>query len=64
MSKKTMKLDAKNSVQIDFVGLVVSVPACHTVGRGFASRLGHTKDHHKNVANCLHALHACIRVGV
>ena len=29
------------------VGLVVSVSASHT-GRGFASRPGHTKDHHKN----------------
>ena len=28
-------------------GLVVSVSACHAVGRGFAPRLGHTKDHHE-----------------
>ena len=28
------------------VGLVVSVSASHTVGREFAPRLGHTKDHH------------------
>ena len=26
-----------------------------TVGRGFASRPGHTKDHHKNGTNCLPA---------
>ena len=26
-----------------------------TVGREFASRLSHTKDHHKNGANCLPA---------
>ena len=29
-------------------GLVVSVSASHAVGRGFASRRGHTKDHHKD----------------
>ena len=44
------------------VGFVVSVSASRTVGREFASRPGHTKDHHKNgtgsVWNCLwgHAL--------
>ena len=46
------------------VGLVVSVSASHRVGRGFTSRPGHTKDHHKMGTNCLHALHACVRVGV
>ena len=40
------------------VGLVVSVPASHTVGRVFASWPGHTKDHHKNGTNCLPAWHA------
>ena len=35
------------------VGLVVSVSASHTVGRGFASRPSHTKDHHKNGTDCL-----------
>ena len=44
------------------VGLVVSVSASHTAGRGFAYRQGHTKYHHKNGTNCLHALHACVRV--
>ena len=39
-------------------GLVVSVSASHTVGRGFASRPGHTKDLHKNGTNCLPAWHA------
>ena len=34
-----------------------SVSASHTVGRGFASRPGHTKDHHKNGTNCLPAWH-------
>ena len=29
------------------VGLLVSVSASHTVGRGFASRPGHTKGHQK-----------------
>ena len=37
---------------------VVSVSASHTLGRGFASRQGHTKDHHKNGTNCLPAWHA------
>ena len=40
------------------VGLVVSVSASNTVGRDFASRPGHTKDHHKNGTNCLPAWHA------
>ena len=40
------------------VGLVVSVSASHTVGREFASRPGHTKDHYKNGTNCLPAWHA------
>ena len=29
--------------------------ASRTVGREFASRPGHTKDHHKNGTNCLPA---------
>ena len=41
-----------------WVGLVFSVSAPHTVGREFASRPGHTKDHHKNGTNCLPAWHA------
>ena len=32
--------------------------ASHTVAREFAFRPGHTKDHHKNGANCLPAWHA------
>ena len=34
---------------------VGSVSASRTVGREFASRPGHTKDHHKNDTNCLPA---------
>ena len=30
-----------------------SVSASHKVGSGFVFRPGHTKDHHKNVSNCL-----------
>ena len=37
------------------VGLVVSVSASHTVGRGFASQPCHTKDNHKNGTNCFPA---------
>ena len=37
------------------VGSVGSVFTSRTVGREFASRPGHTKDHHKNVTNCLPA---------
>ena len=44
------------------VGLVVSVSASHTVDCKFASRPGHTKDHHKNCTNCLPAWHA-LRLG-
>ena len=40
------------------VDLVVSVSTSHMAGRGFASRPGHTKDHHKNGTNCLPAWHA------
>ena len=40
------------------VGLVVSVSTTHMVGHEFASRPGHTKDHHKNGTNCLPAWHA------
>ena len=46
------------------VGFVVSVSASNAVGRRFAPRPGHTKDHHKNGTNCLPALHACVRIGV
>ena len=45
-------------------GLVVSVSASHAIGRRFVPWLVHTKDHHKNGANCLPAWLACIRVGV
>ena len=41
--------------------LVVSVSNSHAVGRGFASRLSHTKDHCKN---CISAWRACLMVGV
>ena len=44
------------------VSLVITVSVSHAVGRGFVSRPGHTKDHHKNGTNCLPALHACVRV--
>ena len=37
------------------VGSVGSVSASRTVDREFASRPGHTKDHHKNGTNCLPA---------
>ena len=40
------------------VGSVGSVSASRTEGREFASRLGHTKDHHKNGTDCLTAWHA------
>ena len=42
--------------------LVVSMSASHTVGRGFGSRPGNTKDHHKNGTNCFPAWHADIRL--
>ena len=37
------------------VGSVGSVCASRTVASKFASRPGHTKDHHKNGKNCLPA---------
>ena len=46
------------------VGSVGSVSASRMVGREFASRPGHTKDHHKNGTNCLPAWHAMRLVGV
>ena len=46
------------------VGSVGSVSASRAVGREFASRPGHTKDHHKMVQTA--SLHGtqCVRVGV
>ena len=38
-----------------WIGSVGSVSASRTVGREFASRPGHTKDHHKSGTNCLPA---------
>ena len=42
------------------VGLVVSASTSHMVhvDDEFASRPGHTKDHHKNGTDCLPAWHA------
>ena len=40
------------------VGLVVGASASHTVGREFAPRPGHTKDHHENGTDCLPAWYA------
>ena len=34
-------------------GAVVSVSVSHAVGRGVASRPGHSEDHHKHGKNCL-----------
>ena len=33
------------------------VSASHTIGCGFATRSGHTKDHDKNGSNCLACNH-------
>ena len=44
-----------SSLWLVLVGSVGSVSASHTVGREFASRPGHTKDHHENGTNCLPA---------
>ena len=41
-----------------WVGSVGSVSTSRTVGHEFASRPGHTKDHHKNGTNCLPVWHA------
>ena len=45
-------------------GLVISVPDIYAVGHGFASRLSHTKYHHKNGTYYLPVWHACSRVGL
>ena len=47
---------------ISYLSLIMS--ASHAVGQVFASRQGHTKDHHNNGTSCLPALHSCVRVGV
>ena len=44
------------------VGVVVSVSAPHTLGRGFASRLGKTEDQYQNGTHYLPALLACGRI--
>ena len=53
-----------NNIAPRRAGLVVSVSTSHVVGRGFAPRLGYTKDHHKNDTDCLHAWHAYLRIAV
>ena len=52
------------SYEGDRVGMAVSVPASHAVGRVFVSRSGHTEDHYENDTNGLLACHACFRVGI
>ena len=47
-----------------WVGSVGSLSASRTEGREFASRPGHTKDHHKMVQIASLHRHACVRVGV
>ena len=44
-----------NQQQSPRVGLVVSMSASRTLGRGFTPRPGHTKDHDKNDTNCVPA---------
>ena len=46
------------------VGLVGSVSASHKVGREFASRPGHTKDHHNKSAkwHCGHHTLICKKI--
>ena len=46
------------------VDLVLSVSASSGVDRGFAPRLGHTKDHHKMVQIASLFDTQCLRVGV
>ena len=60
------------SQKLGGVGLVVSLSACHTVGHGFVSQHGHTKDQSavrqskrpSSVWNCLwwHALERSLRI--
>ena len=47
------RINDSNSAASCRIGLVVCVSDSRTEGRGFASRPGHTKDHHKNSTNCL-----------
>ena len=49
---QALPLQSEKPCRVDSVG---SVSASRTVGREFASRPGHTKDHHKNGTNCLPA---------
>ena len=44
--------------------LMVSESASYVVGRRFAHRPVHTKDHHKNGTNFIPAWNVCIRLGV
>ena len=52
MCAKVKLCAAKEWCRVSSVG---SVSAFRTVGGEFASRPGHTKDHHKNGTNCLPA---------
>ena len=62
-----MESDMRNSIRwITLpcrVGLVISVSASHTVGRGFASWPGHTKDIKMVQTASLHG-RQCVRVGL
>ena len=53
--KKKLNFHSFDNVGLCRIGSVGSVSASRTVGREFASRPGHTKDHHKNGTNCLPA---------
>ena len=58
LEKSESQYISMNKLQTDIpcrVGSVGSVSASRTVGREFASRPSHTKDHHINGTNCLPA---------
>ena len=51
----TLSINPVSLIKPCRVGSVGSMSASRTVGREFASRPGHTKDHHKIGTNCLPA---------
>ena len=53
-SKNSSTLVIEHGLLISRVG-IFPYEWSRTVGREFASRPGHTKDHHKNGTNCLPA---------
>ena len=60
-----LKADRNNECCFTPLSIILRLRAAsHAVGRRFAPRPSHTKDHYKNGTNCLPAWHTGFRVGI